>query len=895
MTLAPSHVPSFSPEADDAAIVSGDRFRFTVLTPRLVRAEYDPNGEFEDRPSQVFWHREQPVPDFEVSRDDERLVIETEAIRLEYAVEEPFAPSTLSAHVRELGSVWHYGDDDPANMGGTVRTLDRVEGSTDLEPGLLGGDGWTVVDDTDRLVFEEDGWVTPRDAHEEYEDTYFFGYGHDYLGALGDFTAVSGDVPMLPRWALGNWWSRYAHYSADQLRELMGRFREEELPLSVCVLDMDWHVTDNEYHGGWTGWTWNRELFPDPEGFLDWLHETGLKTTLNIHPAEGVYPHEDAYPDIAEHMGVDPASEQPVAFDASDPQFLRGYFEHVINPLDEMGVDFWWIDWQQWEESPGMEGLDPLWALNHLHALDRTRDGRRPFILSRWGGLGGHRYPIGFSGDAYISWDSLAFQPYLTATGSNVNFGWWSHDIGGHFGGSGTPTGFGELYARWAQFGAFSPINRIHTGNIEYIDKRPWTFEPTVRETLGETLRLRHALIPYLYTMAWRNHDRGVPLVRPMYYHHPEIELAYHVPQQYYFGSELVVAPHVRERGAETNLARQTVWLPDGAWFEFDTGRPARSGLQARYGDLSDVPVYANAGAIVPMDGEPTFGEVEAPETLRVLAFPGADNTFDLYEDDGTSRAYRDGEYATTTIRQSYEPGRLALTVEAATGATEHVPETRDLELCVRGVREELAIDLGDANGSIEYDAETRTQEITVHDHDATSPVTVTLSALDGDLIVAEDSRLDRVRELLQHLEIPARTKARLEAYASAFVAGERADLDWLGNFRERLSGEQARAIVETLCDVGLAHFHNAETERLLLWNGDGRTDVTYRLSTFERGEIPLETEGELESGPLPALEILELDDLDGNDWTLAVEYADAGGVSFEGEGEAPAYEGEIW
>jgi len=895
MTLASYHVPEFSPVADEAAIVRGDRFRFTVLTPRLVRAEYDPDGEFEDRPSQVFWHRDQPVPDFEASRDDGRLVIETEAIRLEYAANEPFAPSTLSAHVRDLGSVWHYGDDDLGNMGGTVRTLDRVEGSTDLEPGLLGGDGWTVHEDTDRLVFDADGWVTPRDAHEDYEDIYFFGYGHAYLDALEDFTAVSGDVPMVPRWALGNWWSRYDHYSDDQLRELMARFREEELPLSVCVLDMDWHVTDNEYHGGWTGWTWNRELFPDPEGFVDWLHEAGLRTTLNIHPAEGVYPHEDAYPDIAEHMGIDPASERPVEFDASDSQFLRGYFEHVINPLDADGVDFWWIDWQQWEESPEMDGLDPLWALNHLHALDRTRDGRRPFILSRWGGLGGHRYPIGFSGDAYISWDSLAFQPYLTATGSNVDFGWWSHDIGGHFGATGTPTGFGELYARWAQFGAFSPINRIHTGNIAYIDKRPWTFEPTVREALGETLRLRHALIPYLYTMAWRNHDRGVPLIRPMYYHHPGTELAYHVPQQYYFGSELVVAPHVRERDEATNLARQTVWLPDGEWFEFDSGRPSRAGLHARYGDLGDVPSYAKAGAIVPMDGEPGFGDTAAPETLRVLAFPGADNTFDLYEDDGTSRAYRDGEYATTTLRQSYEPGQVELTVEAATGATEHVPETRDLELCVRGVREDLAVEIDGADGSVEYDPEARTQEVTIPAHDTSSSVTVRLAASDADVIAAEDSRLDRVRELLRHLEIPARSKSQLDDYASAFVAGERTDLDWLGNFRERLTGEQARAIVETLCDVGVAHLDNAETERILLWNGDGRTDVTYRLSTFERGEIPLETEGDIETGPLPALRILELDDLDGQDWTLTVEYADAGSVSFEGEGEAESYEGEIW
>ena len=895
MTLAPYHVPEFDPVADEAAVVRGDTYRFTVLTPRLVRAEYDPDGGFEDRPSQVFWYRDLPVPDFDVTETDDSVVIETEVLRLEYERGEPFSAGALSARIHELGTVWHYGDSDDANMGGTVRTLDRVEGSTDLEPGLLGGDGWTALDDSDSLVFDDDGWVTPRNAHEDSEDLYFFGYGHGYLECLQDFTAVAGDVPMVPRWALGNWWSRYEDYSGDELRALMERFRDEDLPLSVCVIDMDWHVTDNEYHGGWTGWSWNRDLFPDPEGFVDWLHDTGLKTTLNLHPAEGVYPHEDCYEALAEHVGVDPASETPISFDASDSRFLRGYFEHVIDPLeDEDGIDFWWIDWQQWEESPEMDGLDPLWALNHLHALDRTRNGRRPFILSRWGGLGGHRYPVGFSGDAYISWDSLAFQPYLTSTGSNVDFGWWSHDIGGHFGGTGTPTGFGELYTRWAQFGAFSPINRFHTGNIDYIDKRPWTFEPTVREALGDAMRRRHELIPYLYTMAWHNHDRGVPLVRPMYYHHPDTELAYHVPQQYYFGSELVVAPHVREREDDTNLARQTVWLPDGQWFDFESGDPYDGGLQACYGDLTDTPVFAKAGAIVPLDGDPGFGDVDNPETLRVVAFPGADNTFDLYEDDGTSQAYLDGECSTTTLRQEYEPTHLEFTVEAATDDLEHVPAARDLELCFRGLRDDVDVTVEGSEATVSYDADTHTHTVRVDDHDAETAVTVTLSTDGASLQTPESGRLARTKRVLRNLEIPARSKQRIEEYAAAFLDSRRSDLSWLGNFAEVATGQQLRAIVETLCDVGVARIDNADGERLLLWNDEGRADVTYRLSTFTRGGVPLAVEGDTESGPLPDLRILELADLAGEDWMLTVEYDTAGSISFEGDGVAEHYEGDV-
>jgi len=892
MTLAAHHVPEFDPVADDDATVEGDSYRFTVLTPRIVRLEYDPTGTFDDRPSQAVWYRDRPVPEFTVREEGGRIEIETDALRIEYTPGEPFSRETLSASVRDLGTTWRYGDDDEANMGGTVRTLDRVEGSTQLEPGLLGGDGWTVLDDTDSLVFEDD-WVTPRGGPESYEDLYFFGYGHDYLDALADFQAIAGDVPMIPRWALGNWWSRYEDYSAEELRALMERFEGEDLPLSVCVIDMDWHVIDNPYHGGWTGWTWNTDLFPDPGGFVDWLHESGLRTTLNIHPAEGIYPHEACYEDLAEHMGIDPASGHPVDFDASDPTFLRGYFDHVIDPLeDDTGVDFWWIDWQQWEESPGMAGLDPLWALNHLHALDRTRDGRRPFILSRWGGLGGHRYPVGFSGDAFVSWDSLAFQPYLTSTGSNVDFGWWSHDIGGHFGGTGSRDGFGELYARWTQFGALSPINRIHTGNIDYIDKRPWRFPPTIRERLGESLRFRHALVPYLYTMAWHNHDQGVPLVRPMYYHHPDTELAYHCPQQYYFGSELLAAPHTEPRDDDTNRSRQTVWLPDGEWYDFHSGDRYTEGIYARYGDLGDVPLYARPGAIVPMDADPAFGDTDAPDALRVVAFPGGDNEFDLYEDDGVSQAYLEGDYATTTLSQEFAGDELAFTVEAAARVVEHVPERRDLELCFRGLREDVSVAIDGEPAEFDYRADTATVVVTVPDHPSDESLTVTVEHAE-DVRVAPGSRLERLRSLLSDMECPARSKSIIEGHAEAFLADERGDLGWLADFAEVLSGKQAQAIVETLCDVGVSYLDNAEKERLILWNGDDREEVFYRLTTFERGGVPLAVEGAGESGPL-ASKIIDLDDFSGLDWTLRVDFAGAGYISFEGEGETERYEGDV-
>mgnify|MGYP002230016051 FL=1 len=147
----------------------------------------------------------------------------------------------------------------------------------------------------------------------------------------------------------GNWWSRYHKYTEQEYKELMERFEREQIPFSVAVIDMDWHLVDIDpkYGSGWTGYTWNREFFPDPKEFMDWLHKRNMKITLNVHPADGVRAYEQAYERVAKRMGIDPDSQEPVQFDVTDRHFLEVYFEELHHPLEEKGVDFWWLDWQQ--------------------------------------------------------------------------------------------------------------------------------------------------------------------------------------------------------------------------------------------------------------------------------------------------------------------------------------------------------------------------------------------------------------------------------------------------------------------------------------------------------------------------------------------------------------------
>src|ERR671932_2778905 len=302
---------------------------------------------------------------------------------------------------------------------------------------------------------------------------------------------------------------------------------------------------------------------------------------------------------MAEALGRDPASEEPIAFDPTDPAFLSAYFEILHRGLEQDGVDFWWIDWQSGPYSR-VAGIDPLWMLNHFHYLDSAREGRRPLTFSRYEGPGSHRYPVGFSGDTVISWASLAFQPEFTATAANIGYGWWSHDIGGHF--------FGvkddELATRWVQLGVFSPILRLHSSSSPFLVKEPWLYPGEARAAMTAALRFRHRLVPYLHTMNPRAASEGVPLVRPMYHLAPDEARAYSVPNQFAFGSELLVAPVTTPRDPVTLLGSVTAWLPAGTWTDLITGTVYDGDRMVELHRGSEsIPVLVKAGGIVPLAG----------------------------------------------------------------------------------------------------------------------------------------------------------------------------------------------------------------------------------------------------------------------------------------------------
>lgn len=743
-----------------SSYITGEHYRITVLTPALIRLEYSHQGRFEDRPTQVIQNRSFPVPDYQVWKTEHGIELHTDSLNLFYD-EKPFSRNGLwienRSECRGIYCTWHFGDELYENLGGTARTLDEADGAVPLEPGILSRlQGYSVLDDSHSYALTEEGWLEPPEK--DRQDLYFFSYGYAYQQALYDFFHLCGSTPLLPRYALGNWWSRFYRYSDQEYLELMSCFSGGKIPLSVAVVDMDWHEsTDGPDWKGWTGFTWNRELFPDPKGFLNKLHQMGLHVTLNLHPAEGIQPHEEMYPEAAAALGKDAARHQRIPFDPANRHFLNVYFNDILHPREAEGVDFWWIDWQQGGIC-SLPDLDPLWLLNHFHTLDIGRNGKRPLILSRYAGPGSHRYPIGFSGDSVISWKSLAFQPYFTATASNIGYGWWSHDIGGHTHGKRDD----ELQVRWLQYGVFSPIVRLHSTNNPFNGKEPWRYSPECSRIMKHFLRLRHQLLPYLYTMNWLSHEKGKMLVQPMYYSYPKMEEAYQVPNQYFWGSEIIVAPITKQMNAILKMGDVTCWLPDGIWHDVLTGMIYHGGsMRKLFRTLEHIPVLAPAGAIIPLQADPE-DQNPYPVEMLIFVFAGADGDFLLYEDDGETMDYKLGKYRKTQMRFSRKKGTsFTITPEHPTeewiGQRHYVVTFSGVLDCSDGMI--ASINGKPVPAKTEYDIQKRRLSISLPFTSVADTIRIDIPS---DLCVAKNDQQDYWKQMLNRAQIDYELKAKI-------------------------------------------------------------------------------------------------------------------------------------
>ena len=546
------------------------------------------------------------------------------------------------------------------------RTFNWYKDARKFCTGVLSAAGYYFLNDSESAVMDADDFPVERDRP-GHQDWYFFAYGRDYKQALADFRLLSGAAPLLPHKSLGIVFSRWPAFTGAEIENLVRAFAANGYPLATIIMDMEWHKE------GWGHWEFNPDLIPDPGRFFALCRGHGLDVTFNDHPLD-VREDDSHYAEYVARAG--PAVEirereyngktlKMAKVDICDKQQNKAFREVCHTHILKHGLDYWWNDGSRGQ----MSGTCGQLVANKTFFEESARGGRRGMLLARYGGLGSHRYGGYFTGDTASDYDVLRLQCEFNIRAGGVGLSNISHDIGGFAlprsqirkSSRGVEIIEPERYLRWLQFGVFNPILRFHSAP-GCGSRRPDDYDAELEGACRRWLRVRHSLLPYLYTATRRHHETGVPLTRGMFLEEPENPVAYRY-DQYYFGPDLLVAPVLAAR------PERTIYLPKGEWWEFETGSCLNGGVEImRTVGLQEVPVYVRAGGMIPRQSPD--GDLHAAHLRDLIldVYAGANGAAELYEDDGRTSDYRQGIFCRTRFDLAQEQGAVTLCGQVVEG-----------------------------------------------------------------------------------------------------------------------------------------------------------------------------------------------------------------------------------
>ena len=653
----------FSPDFKDAvsrgeAIFKGQKYRITVLSEILLRIEYSETGQFEDRPTEFAKYRNFDVPKFEVVEDDKHLRIYTEYFDLTYEKEKPMLGTRLSPDqffkVKLVGTdkTWYFTQAEARNFRGTTSSIDDALTMPKLEKGLYSTDGFVSIDDSKTLIFNDDGSVGRRS--DVRIDTYLFMYRKDFGYCLKDYYHLTGYPALIPRYALGVWWNVYKKYDANEIYSFINKTKKYEVPVSTIVLN-DW--SEDGIH-------FDLVRLPSVENLINECKNNNINIALKLTL--------DKLPAGIANLTSD------VPFNVYDKNFMMMYFENVIDPLSKFGVEFYELDYNS-------KDVIAQRMINY-YFYKYADYKKRGLILTKNGLVSPHLYNVYSSGEIKVDWRVLSFLPEYNSSSSNIGLSWWSHAIGGFKDGIEDS----ELYVRFVQFGVYNPIFRFASKEGHYYKREPWNWDVKTRKIVTDYLNVRHRLIPYLYSEAYKYSKTGLPIVQPLYYRYPELfdEKVYR--NEYYFGTEFFVAPITEPKDEVMNRSVVKLFLPNGMWYDFKTGKKFPGGKRyISFFKDEDYPVFVRQGGIIPMailDGE-NRNDTGNPKEMEIHIFPGKNNSYKLYEDDGKTNSYKNAEFLTTVIDYNYLPNNYTVIIRPLEGKKEIIPEKRKYKIRFRNTR----------------------------------------------------------------------------------------------------------------------------------------------------------------------------------------------------------------
>ena len=670
------HIDLSKLKSKNDSIVAGPNYRFTVLSERLIRLEYSKDGKFNDYATEMVTFRDFDKPEFNIIDDGKVLKIITKYFKLEYIKTTSFKSSkNLKVSLNNTDKIWYYGHPEIRNFYGNNISLTSPN-NTNLNKGLYSLDGFVSFDDSYTFRLDENGTII--NANRDNLDIYLFMYNRDFGYCIKDYFTLTGMPSLIPRYALGNWWCRDKEYTTNDLVEVVNNFTKNAMPLSVLLLDKSWHIKEiGKYKNLETGFTFNKDLIPNPKLLIDSLHKIDIKLALKVNPKEGIMPYEPLYREAIKYLPTKQGA--PIKFEPFNPRFLDVYFKLFINPLENLGVDFFFNDYDNPKDSYS------TWVMTHYHFYDLEKtSAKRGMILGRNSLIAPHRYPVLYSGKTKVSWDNFKLIPFYNLSASNIGVSWWSHDIGGYSEGIEEA----ELYTRSVQLGVYSPILRFHSSGGKYYKREPWRWDKETYEIVSDYLKLRHRLIPYLYTEAYKYHKDGSLIFQPLYYLVPTAYDDLFYRNEYFFGSQLLIAPILNKKEPIMNRTIHKFFLPEGMWYDFKTGKkfPGNRKYTSFY-KTEDYPVFAKRGSIIPLSNNSNMSNTSNPTELEIHVFPGESNTYELYEDDGISSLYKQGYYLKTMIDYNYLPNNYTLIIRSLEGKSGIAPTTRNYKIRFRNTK----------------------------------------------------------------------------------------------------------------------------------------------------------------------------------------------------------------
>ncbi|MEG1597042.1 MAG: glycoside hydrolase family 31 protein [Bacilli bacterium] len=662
----------------DAYIIKGNKYRFSVLSERLIRLEYNETGLFLDYPTILASNRNFDMPKFEIKEDNTFLEIKTAYFTLSYVKNKKFSANkftpmaNLKVTLKDTEKFWYYNHPEARNYGGSNVSIDYIKDNFKLDKGLYSLDGFVSINDSNNYYILEDNTLKKST---NIIDIYLFMYDKDFALALNDYYKLTSFPLLIPRYALGVWWCKNTNYTDIELEKLITEFKENDTPLSVLLLDKDWHIRELlGYKKLSSGFSFNKDLIKEPVKLIDYVHKNNIKIGLQTNIKDGIFPFEENYELIKQAFDIE--GNKIIKLDLLNKKVLDVYMNLLIKPLEDLGIDFFWNDYDDFNN------IDTLKVINFYHDLNAGKNPlKREMLLARNSLSASQRNSILYSGETITSWNTLKYLPTFNMSAANIGLSWWSHDIGGSYGGIEED----ELYLRSVEFGTFSPIFRLHESRGKYYKRLPWEWNINTKTIANYYLDLRNKLIPYIYTEGYNYHKTGLPLVRPLYYQLPFIYDDTTFKNEYLFGRNFLVSPILDKMDVIMKRTVHKFYLPEGTWYDFKTGKKYNgSKSYVAFFKQEDYPVFVKSGAIIPLTND--LG-INNPTNLEIQIFPGLSNIYNLYEDDNVTSLYKEEYNLITQIDYNYQPNNYTVIMRSLSGKKGLVPNLRNYKFVFRNTK----------------------------------------------------------------------------------------------------------------------------------------------------------------------------------------------------------------